>query len=1388
MGQFNYSKLKYFDTKGIELPLVYNAPKIEFINPRYKDESGEYLVVLNNPTENDVNWSSNVSLFSTKTGKRFLETDSDIECIYTSKLQTRNTKTPLEYYSFLPYNSTNDIKEHYFKFLPSYTQDIIDKLGIDELDFPSLKFTTKLYFDKVSTGLVETESIYILTENPLEKTLRDTNKYTTVSDCGSSTEYFSDRYKLMFFIDCREQNNFRFFTITNDEVVWSDRKFIDFKSDNNYAVGDTNSGYRVDVGFVGEMEGVYEDTIYVFLIDTLSKDTYNNYPGDAHLIGEIKMFAETEGEDERYRTLCDNFGLPDPKETYDAFADTDILQESPDYVKINDYSKKLYLSYDQIFPYVGTYKALINALNLLGYNDIFFKEWYKYIGTKNNNNLVAFDISFKHNKNAKTISSIPLEERIQLKKLNWISMLYKMTEENDQPIDKFGFPSVEKKNNYYDNGTIVKLMSLRKYLEKYILGINCRITDVTGEGIIFERYNTSKYGTYQQVLEYNNEKAVSLRVDNPQGTIEDGVAHVNMTILTSNSNISLDDIRTQRFIDYCDGYINDNGEYHNINEISEPGTSDICVGKTLELNDNVSSYEIRALGESSSFRFNRDLFLTENSPCLIIDDGKIMFDPKDLLTYHRNSAFVSENLPVIQIKKGILKQNTNDTAYYKIEPFVVNGETVSYKIDYNGVSRNLQSVPTFLPPKLISSETLSVGTHGNISRTTLNVALSDTQLSYIVGTNADEISDDYTPYIPNQTYGLRYSTDNIYNIPSFIIKGYICSELLLKHDIELPIQKDATNKPIEWYIEILDGSMIFNDTDKDRRICVNFKHNENTNDVDVNVTTMQYAQLSGVYKYLCENNSVSEMRNAFEKGVDYKPFVNEYKSFNYEMAIHFDPNFEMPFYNTGTYKLNVLLYDQCNNVFSSPVNKKVTITTPHINTTLITDNNISNDLIYYGNINNTGINSDDDGGVCIYRYEPKRALNSELVKHHHKQFDGDVNDIFYHLDGCHDDDNDPGIKTKSNVSFGRFAQISNTFDRFTLKSVKENDNKKYLQLKKETSDIGHHVYNNDILDVNLIIYNSVSEYVNCIVNGQLSYHDLDFSFSNDISNDDIDNIITLCETPGCDLYIVPCWLMEVSLTNDETNKNRISNPNPQILRNYDNKNLLTLYYKRKNCQDKGATLILIDNINNNTITPLNNVVSYTPDSSLYNFYVSPADPSFVSYIMPLNTNKSTVDTICSDNSKTSKNISQHIDIGFTASVRDFDITIGQKWYNDALNKNINDCYIGTNHITTTGFVALSTDQYKTTYYETSEGIGDYDIMVEGETNSTENEIQDNRTYRWKIYKQSKSGTSRKLMIECFNKYPIFEIDETGKYDIEVTMYDENGNKHTNELLSAITVI
>ena len=67
-------------------------------------------------------------------------------------------------------------------------------LNVSDIPFPSLRFSTKLSFNKVSTGLVETESIYILAENG--------KKFTTVSDLLSAgdEDNFLKRYQLMFFI------------------------------------------------------------------------------------------------------------------------------------------------------------------------------------------------------------------------------------------------------------------------------------------------------------------------------------------------------------------------------------------------------------------------------------------------------------------------------------------------------------------------------------------------------------------------------------------------------------------------------------------------------------------------------------------------------------------------------------------------------------------------------------------------------------------------------------------------------------------------------------------------------------------------------------------------------------------------------------------------------------------------------------------------------------------------------------------------------------------------------------------------------------------------------------------------------------------------------------
>ena len=104
-------------------------------------------------------------------------------------------------------------------------------------------------------------------------------------------------------------------------------------------------------------------------------------------------------------------------------------------------AKKLFLSYSDIFPYVGTYKALMNAVNVLGYTDLFFKEWYKDLNKSKDFDAgyVAYDMSYKADSNINSIMNINLEERIKLKKLNWISMFYRINEElTNECNDEYG--------------------------------------------------------------------------------------------------------------------------------------------------------------------------------------------------------------------------------------------------------------------------------------------------------------------------------------------------------------------------------------------------------------------------------------------------------------------------------------------------------------------------------------------------------------------------------------------------------------------------------------------------------------------------------------------------------------------------------------------------------------------------------------------------------------------------------------------------------------------------------------------------------------------------------------------------------------------------------------
>jgi hypothetical protein len=54
----------------------------------------------------------------------------------------------------------------------------------------------------------------------------------------------------------------------------------------------------------------------------------------------------------------------------------------------------------------------------------------------------------------------------------------------------FDIPYADPIYTYRDVEIIAKLYSLKKWLETYIVGLNARIIDITGEGIVYVPYKT----------------------------------------------------------------------------------------------------------------------------------------------------------------------------------------------------------------------------------------------------------------------------------------------------------------------------------------------------------------------------------------------------------------------------------------------------------------------------------------------------------------------------------------------------------------------------------------------------------------------------------------------------------------------------------------------------------------------------------------------------------------------------------------------------------------------------------------------------------------------------------------------------------------------------------
>ena len=437
------------------------------------------------------------------------------------------TGTEVSYtYTFsdgIPVDITSDVSINYID-VSIYNPTLTVTQGIKSLSnidisanfvYPSVTYSSAIFLTPVSQGLVETEHLYIFesVDSSLVRPYDVSTGSLIVQMVGSEDEI-------------------QLFTIDEDsqEITWTDG--LEFTLD-TWADA---TPLQLNIGFRSDEEGVYERRLRF----------YNIVDEKYYLMGEIMVNAESIGEDERFRALLGNFGAPDPKNIPKLFKETNINEDLPDWEILNPKSKQMVLEHAEIMPYIGTYKALINILKWLGYDDIYIREWFKNV---KENKKISLVVPFDAADRTQTILKFSPTERKALKKLNQLSLNYCLTTETGE-IDAWGTPETENCYEYNLKEVFIKLLALKKWLEKNIIGVNARIIDLTGEGVYYERYINLIYATTDLESNYQDYQSVTPYANPDNSELVEGDASINLSLLEL-SRTKIGDM-SYRFSDYID--------------------------------------------------------------------------------------------------------------------------------------------------------------------------------------------------------------------------------------------------------------------------------------------------------------------------------------------------------------------------------------------------------------------------------------------------------------------------------------------------------------------------------------------------------------------------------------------------------------------------------------------------------------------------------------------------------------------------------------------------------------------------------------------------------------------------------------------------------------------
>lgn len=341
----------------------------------------------------------------------------------------------------------------------------------------------EIYLDETSTGIFSVQSIIILEKDNLGNYRYPYKKDNTTDSflCGFTEDDIDEIF--MFSYD-ENYINYTQSALSQEpdgpDLIKANYIQIDLGEQTDI----TKEAAQLNIALCADEENTFKRTLYIY--ERNSEEDIEIV--DNKYVAIITIYGKTINEDERLKTICENFGYNIIDTDTIAFEKTNIKEILPDWTIINEKRKEIILEGHNIYPYIGAYKGIINAIKYFGYNELQLREFWKnvdpnspYYGKYVQTDCVDF-LSVDNVRFNQPKVTLPSK---QYRKTSLFSLVYKINDITEGEYDEDNLPLTHENQDFTQEEILIKLFALKKKLQKDFLPLNARIKDIVGEADFF---------------------------------------------------------------------------------------------------------------------------------------------------------------------------------------------------------------------------------------------------------------------------------------------------------------------------------------------------------------------------------------------------------------------------------------------------------------------------------------------------------------------------------------------------------------------------------------------------------------------------------------------------------------------------------------------------------------------------------------------------------------------------------------------------------------------------------------------------------------------------------------------------------------------------------------